>query len=96
MFPVKIVWEVGNSSVSEVMAGLEGAIGQHLILPLSQNQQAITTCRHNLHTNMTIIIFITPINWVCFSFFVSDIKDRGKVESLVTITVSGNVYQAQK
>ncbi len=51
---VVIVWEMGNSSVSEVIAGLERAVGQQFVLPLSQNQQAITTCWHNLHTNITI------------------------------------------
>ncbi len=60
MFSVEIVWKLGNSSVSEVFAGLQGAVGQHLVLPLSQNQQAITTCRHNLHTNMIINTMMAP------------------------------------
>lgn len=60
---VEIVWELGNSSVCEVMAGLQGAVVQCFVLPLSQNQQAVTACRHNLHTEPS---WATAINshWI--------------------------------
>lgn len=50
VLPVEVVWELGNASVCKVMERLQGAVAQGSVLPLSQNQQALPTCRHDLHT----------------------------------------------
>ncbi len=87
---VEIFRELGNSSVAEVVAGLQGAVRQHFVLPLSQNQQAVTTCRHNLHTNtmkstITIIIIIRLLNTVSLFFRSRTQKcDWNKVRYLMT------------
>lgn len=58
---VEILWELENSSVGEVVVRLEGAVSQHLVLPLSQNQQAVTASGHNLRTHMTIVSIIQSV-----------------------------------
>lgn len=46
---VEVVLELGNSSVRKVVKRLQRAVVQGFVLPLSQNQQTLTPCRHNLH-----------------------------------------------
>lgn len=59
VFSVEIVWELGDASVREIEVRLERAVGQHLVLPLGQNDQALTTRGHNLHIRR-----FNTIRWV--------------------------------
>lgn len=75
---VEVVWELGHASVPEVVLGLQGAVGQHLVLPLGQNQQAVTTRRHDLHR----ILGNSPVMLQTFTQDTEPVKYVSKCKNL--------------